>query len=277
MKIELHTKKIDEADDIQDGGEGKSNISQDLDVRDQQPSSANTDTSEINIKINDLSGQKMRLKTQYAQDLKTINDQIVGLQKQKTTISSTPTQNGEQITEQKTKITKINKNIVELVNRKLTRKTTYQNDVRNIEQNLVGLYKQQVDNGGDVDPKCVDESLKPKYRFSRKLYEAVINKTDQMYGLISLAFDNMDKLTYKPNVTQCKTYAKNIIGELNKIDAKGGDVESFRDFLYNMLTRGHIPFTEDEKDRFIDGLLLLMKENQAFVWLFRNENQETKI
>ena len=270
MKIELNTKKINEDDDIQNGN-GESNASQDVNVNNTEKQSQNTDTSEVNTTIDNLMGEKMRLKTQYSQDLKTINDQIVLLQKQKTELDSEPTQNDEQAAAQRAKIIGINKNIIELVNRKLARKTTYQNDVRNIEQNLVGLYKQQADNGGEVDPKCVDESVRSKYRFSRKQYEAVINRTEEMYGVICMSFDQIDGLSYRPDATKCKTYAKNMIAFLNRMDAIDDEGDAFSDFVYGMLNNSHVSLSNTEKERFVNNLINNMKENPMFSWVFKNE------
>lgn len=273
MKIELHKKKIDEADEIQNGN-GDSNASQDVNVRDDQSQERNTETSEINTQINMWTSRKSQLKTQYSADLKPINDQITLLQKQKSDLESDVPQNDEQAAAQRSKMININKQIIELVNRKLVRKTTYQNDVRNAEQNLVSLYRQQADNGGYVDPKCVDESAKAKYRFSRKLYEAVINRTEEMYGIISMAFDEIEGLSYRPEATKCKTYAKNIISFLNRFESTGDDGMLFSDFVYSMLNNSHVSLSNTEKEKFVENLINAMKENPMFSWVFKNENQQ---
>jgi len=273
MKIELHKKKIDEADDIQNGN-GDSNASQDVNVRDDQSQERNTETSEINTQINMWTSRKSQLKTQYSVDLKPINDQITLLQKQKSDLESDIPQNDEQSAAQRSKMININKQIIELVNRKLVRKTTYQNDVRNAEQNLVSLYRQQADNGGDVDPKCVDESAKVKYRFSRKLYEAVINRKDEMYGMVCMAFDEMESLSYRPSAKRCEKYAKNIIAFLNKFDLTGDDGMLFSDFVYSMLDTSHASFASSEKEKFVNNLINAMKDNPMFSWVFNNENQQ---
>ena len=59
----------------------------------------------------------------------------------------------------------------DLANKKLAKKTAYQQNVKNIEQQMILINKTIAENGGDVDVKCVDESLKAKIRFSKKLYE----------------------------------------------------------------------------------------------------------
>lgn len=277
MKIELHRKKIDEADDIQNGN-GEGNASQEVKVSDKQQDT-NVDTSEINSKITALSGRKTQLKTQYSSDLKVLNDQITMLQKQKSELSETEPQTDEQAAVQKAKMININKQIIGLTNKKLARKTTYQNDVRGIEQNLVALYDQQADNGGDVDPKCVDESVKANYRFSRKLYEAVINRTEEMYAIISMSFDDMgDKLSKRPATSKCKSFAEEIIYFLNnKFDQSVEDPETvFVDFVYGMLNRSHESLSTLEKDRFVKNLVEAMKKNGMFSWVFGIENNKNQ-
>ena len=271
MKIELHrTKKIDEADDIQDGN-GETNASQDIN-QPKENHENNVDTSEYNSKISQLSNLKMAKRTQYSQELKVINDQIALLHQNKTRIAANPVDNDEQKTSVKNELVKINGQIAELLYRKLQKKITYQNAVRDIEGQICTLYKEYAKAGGDVDVKAVDESYRGSYRFSKKLYEAVINRTDEMYGILMMAIDGIDYLTYRPESAKCREYAKNIIASLRLIEDSDDMAKLFRDNLYGMLTRSkNAPYTSNDKDKIVNAVVDEMKKNTMFSWIFANE------
>ena len=108
--------------------------------------------------------------------------------------------------------------------------------------------------------------------FGRRLYESVTNRTDEMFALISLTFDSMDGLSYRPDSTRCRTFAKNIIAYINKGDFGEAEPEQgLSDFLINLLNRSQVSLSNKEKDAFVINLIDNMKESALFSWIFKNE------
>lgn len=170
------------------------------------------------------------------------------------------------------KAIQLNTQIAELLNKKMTLKTQYQNDVRNIEAQIIQLQKQKADIGENVDVNCLDEN-KVELRFSRKLYEAVTNKTDEMFAAITIAFDNVDNISIKPHSTRCRTFAKNIISYLNKVNWYGTEhTTEFIDYVRNMLNNSQVSLSNTEKETFIDKLTETLKSNPIFGWIFGVNN-----
>lgn len=270
MKINIYTnKKLQEADEIQNG-DGKSNASQETNTTTvDQTQDQNTDTTELSQQLVAFVNKKTQLKTQYDADIKVLNDQITLLQKQRGDLQAAETQTDEQAQTNKAKLIQINIALNELANKKLVKKTAYQQNVKNIEQQMLLINKTIAENGGDVDVKCVDESKKGEIRFSKKLYEAVLNRTDEMYAEICMAFDGIENLSYRPDNTKCRTFAKNIIAYLNKIGWESGSHENeFKTFLFNLINASHISLAQSEKEKFVNNLTDLMKDNTLFKWIF---------
>jgi hypothetical protein len=273
MKFEFF-KKIEEADDVQNGT-GETNASQDTNTdTNQQPTDTetNTETTEMSQQLVALVNRKTQLKTQYDSDIKVINDQITLLQKQRGDLQAANVENNEQAQINKGKIININVSLNELANRKLVKKTAYQKNVRDVEQQMLLINKEIAEAGGDVDVKCVDESKVIYMRFSRKLYEAVLNRTDEMYAMIKMSFGEIENLSFQPSSTNCRTFAKNIIAFLNKLGwGSGENEEKFKTFVYNIIDASHISLGQAEKDKFVNNLTNAMKENQLFKWLFMED------
>jgi hypothetical protein len=269
MKINIYTnKKLQEADEIQNG-DGKSNVSQETNTNTvDQTQGKNTDTTELSQQLVAFVNRKTQLKTQYDADIKVLNDRITLLQKQRGDLQAADVQTDEQSQANKAKLIQINIALNDLANKKLAKKTTYQQNIKDIEQRMVSIDKTIAENGGDSDVKFVDESQKAKIRFSKKLYEAVLNRTDEMYAEICLAFDSIDNLSYRPENTKCRTFAKNIIAYLNKLGWESGEHENeFKTFLFNLINSSHISLSQSEKEKFVNNLIGLMKENTLFMWL----------
>ena len=275
MKVNFY-KKITEADDIQNGN-GETNASQDTNTTNtdnqEQPQEKNTDTTELDSQVVQLMNRKTALKNQYAADLKVFNDQIVLIQKQKSGLESTTPENDEQAQANKAKILQMNVSLVDLMNKKLVRKNTFNNDIKAIEQQLVTLNKDIAEAGGNIDVKCIDESERVRVRFGRKLFEAAMNRTDEMYAAIKLAFDSMESLSYTPSDTQCRTFAKNTIAYLNRIGWESGENENnFKTFMYGLINASHLSFSNGEKAQFVENLMNIMKESTLFNWVFAKKD-----
>ena len=268
MKNKLY-KNIYEADDIQ-SGDGGSNASQETNTNIQYDQQNNTtEITDLSKKIITLNNRKSKLKTQYASDLKIINDQIILYDKDRGELASSKPNDKEQEKINQTKYIQLNNKINELINRKLTLKTQLQQNLKNIEMEMVNVNKDIANAGGNVDIKCIDESEMKKYRISKKLYENVMNRTDEMFALICMAFDQIDNLSYKPDKTKCRTFAKNIIAYLNKLGWDSGEhEEDFENFLYTFINSSHISLGNSEKTKFVKNLTDLMRDNGLFRWVF---------
>lgn len=272
MIIKYH-KKITEADEIQNGNQSTSD-----DVQNSNSAQQNTvDLTDTQKKLADLTARKQQLKTQYGTDIKTINDQITVIQQQRSDLDTSPTENDDQAAAKATKVVQLNSQLNDLANKKLLRKISYQNDVNNVEKQMVVLNQVLADNGQNVDTKYIDESKKERLIFSRKLYEAVTNRTDEMYAAITMAFDKIENLTYTPDKTQCKTFARNVIAFLNRIGwNKPGILDKFKTFIYGVLNASHISFSNNEKNEFVNNLIDIMKDNTLFSWVIGEYKEENK-
>lgn len=159
--------------------------------------------------------------------------------------------------------------IVELVNQRLQRKTQYQQDIKNIESRIVSLQKQLADLDEDIDPSIIEESFKSK-SFSKKLFESVTNRTDEMYVMLRTSFDQIEDLSYTPEDVRLQRFAKTIIGYINKssFQNENNKADDFEDFVMAMINNSHVSLTKKEIQTFIDNFTNNLKENTMFSWIF---------
>ena len=267
MKVVFYPKKVTEADEIQDANASNGNSQETNDKT--QDTEKNTETTELDNQVVQLTNRKNVLKNNYNNDIKILNDQITALQNQKTNLGNVPAENNEQAAANRAKMIQINMQLIDLANKKLQRKNQYNNDVKGVDQQLVLINKEIAEAGGDVNINIIAEGEIVRKRFGKKLFEAVINRTDEMYAAIKMAFDKIENLSYSPDNTQCKTFAKNIVAYLNKIGWESGENEkNFKTFLYGLLNASHISFGNAEKDKFVNNLVDIMKANTLFSWVF---------
>ena len=142
MKIKNYTsKKLQEADEIQNG-DGESNASQETNTNTlYQTQDKNTDTTELSQQLVGFVNRKTQLKTQYDADIKVLNDQITILQKQRGDLQAADVQTDEQKQANKAKLIQTNIALNDLANKKLVKKTAYQQNIKNIEQQMVLINK----------------------------------------------------------------------------------------------------------------------------------------
>ena len=160
----------------------------------------------------------------------------------------------------------LNTQIVGKLEQKRAVQTEFENKTRVLDQQINQLKQKVAQLGGDVK---TDESM---VMFGKKLYEAVTNKTDEMFALISLAFDSMENVSYRPDNTRCRTFAKNIIAYLNRGEFKSESVDrDLTDFLMNLLNKSQISLANKEKDTFVKKLIENMKESTLFSWIFEEK------
>jgi polyhydroxyalkanoate synthesis regulator phasin len=166
-----------------------------------------------------------------------------------------------------TKVTSLNAQIAELVNQRLQKKTQYQQDVKNIESKIVQLQKQIADMGEKIDSSLIEESC--NYRFSRALFESIINRTDEMYVSLKLAFDKSD-VSYTPSEVRLRKFAKNIISFINKDIFNDSDNKEgmLYEYINNMLNNSHVSLSNNEKNTFMDNFIGIIKDNVMFSWIF---------
>lgn len=157
----------------------------------------------------------------------------------------------------------LNTQIVGKLEQERAAQTEFENKIRVIDQQIIQLKQKVAQLGGEVK---TDESLKG---FGKRLYESVMNKTDEVFALISLAFNSMEDISYRPDNTRCKTFAKNIVAYLNRGEFKADSVDrDLTDFLMNLLNKSQISLSNKEKDTFVKKLIENMKDNTLFSWIF---------
>ena len=167
------------------------------------------------------------------------------------------------------KVSALNGQIAELINQKLREKTAYQDKIKAIETKIVALQKQLSDLGEEIDPTVIDESVKTP-RFSKMLFESVTNRTDEMYVILKNSFDSINDLSYTPEDTKLKRFAKTIIGYINRtsFQNEADKADSFIDYVMTMINNSHISMTKKESQMFIDSFVNNLKENVMFNWIF---------
>lgn len=167
------------------------------------------------------------------------------------------------------KVSAINGQIAELINQRLQEKTAYQEKVKAIEAKIVQLQKQLADLGEAVDPSVIEESVRTP-KFSRMIFESVTNRTDEMYVALKTSFDEIEDLSYTPEDTKLKRFAKTIIGYINRSSFQSEDdkEQSFKDYVMTMLNNSHVSMTKKETQSFINILSNTLRENAMFSWIF---------
>ena len=220
-----------------------------------------------NSQLSKLMNDRVKRKTDYQAELKKVNDGMIILQKNISDLESVTPENDEQARINKQNIMRFNKLMADKLQVKLRLKQVYRQDINKIDQMILALEIAIADQGGRVDPNSIEESA--NIRFSKKLYESVLNKTDEMFASICMAFDDMDNLSYRPDNTKCRTFAKNIIAFTNKLGSTLDDKEDmFRQFVRSLLNSSHISLGNNEKTKFIDKLCDVLRENTLFMWIF---------
>ena len=180
----------------------------------------------------------------------------------------------QQATQNQAKSKTINDQIVNLMNQKLQRKTQYQNDIKNIETQIVQLEKQKADLGEDVDTNIIESYNKAmKISFWRKLCEAAINRTDEMFALIKISFYSIDNLSYTPDDTWCKTFARRIVEHINDVAGQDLNRDDMVDFITNYVNAGRISLSSREKTEFINNLVENLEKSPMFNYTIKDKEE----
>ena len=167
------------------------------------------------------------------------------------------------------KVSAINGQIAELINQRLQEKTAYQEKVKGIEAKIVQLQKQLADLGEAVDPSVIEESVRTP-KFSRMIFESVTNRTDEMYVALKTSFDEIEDLSYTPEDTKLKRFAKTIIGYINRssFQSENDKEQSFKDYVMTMLNNSHVSMTKKDTQSLINILSHTLREKAMFSWIF---------
>lgn len=165
------------------------------------------------------------------------------------------------------KVTSINNQITQLLANRLQKKNTYHEDIKTIENQILQLQKQKATLGEDVDTTWIEEGV--SRRFSKALFEGVLNRTQDMTVAVASAFED---LSYQPDKTKCATFARNIIAFINTMEDKDQTENDFVEFVESYLNKSHISLSKSEKEKFISNLIENMKTYPHFMWIFQENN-----
>ena len=177
--------------------------------------------------------------------------------------------------QQENNLKSVNDNIVQLLKQKHDLKNQYYTAVKPIEAQLIQYAKQQADLGENVDINLIESYSKAmKISFWRKLCEATINRTDEMLSLIKISFYQVDNLSYTPDDTWCKTLARRIIEYINDTPEQELNRDTMIDFITDRVNAGRISLSSREKTEFINKLIENLESSPLFRKYIITDNEE---
>lgn len=177
--------------------------------------------------------------------------------------------------QQENNLKSVNDNIVQLLKQKHDLKNQYYTAVKPIEAQLIQYAKQQADLGENVDINLIESYGKAmKISFWRKLCEATINRTDEMLSLIKISFYQVDNLSYTPDDTWCKTLARRIIEYINDTPEQELNRDTMIDFITDRVNAGRISLSSREKTEFINKLIENLESSPLFRKYIITDNEE---
>ena len=133
------------------------------------------------------------------------------------------------------------------------------------------LRKQAADAGIDLSGNASENK---KYRFSKKLYEAMnTNKADELAAAFKVTFDRLDTLSFYLDDKGCLTFARRLLAWINEQGWNDGlnhweEVEEKIRFLF---TNGTVSMSRREISEFIDTFKEVLINNTVFAWIFGNK------
>jgi len=256
-----YKKQIDEDDTSPE------NIGQQDSTEQENDSQVDDAISKLESDIVTLKEKKRTVQTDYENKVKNIEQQKNQLQEKLAQLDG-----ADKDPQKKKESVSIKTDIIKKKNQKRVAQTEFENQTRTVDEQILQIEMKIAELDGDID---VNESL--KRRIGRKLYEALLNKTDEMFDLVSFVFDEMmseDRISFVPNETRCMRFAKNIIAYINRGEFTPETVkDDLFDFLMNLLGNSQISFSNREKEMFAEKLIDEMSENVLFSWIFENKNE----
>lgn len=162
----------------------------------------------------------------------------------------------------------------------------YNDTVTPLKQKIAALQKQDAakqaqssDQHGQSqqnNQQDTNESLKRVYaesiRRSRKLYESVKSRRDDLTDLLIDMFADMD-LSYSVSDKECKNIARKMVGVLDGFDVEDGDVwPDVEDEIRLYFKNNGISLSGREKDDVIDSIRECIKSMPEYEWVFGDNN-----
>ena len=163
----------------------------------------------------------------------------------------------------------------------------YNDTVTPLKQKIAALQKQdaakQAQSDGrqgqsqqQGDQQGTNESLRRVYaesiRRSRRLYESVKSRRDDLTDLLIDMFTDMD-LSYSVSDKECKNIARKMVSVLDGFDVDDGDVwPDVEDEIRLYFKNNGISLSRKEKDDVIDSIRECIKSMPEYEWVFGDNN-----
>lgn len=146
------------------------------------------------------------------------------------------------------------------------------NDFKANQLNKINLLrKQAADAGIDLSGNASEGK---KYRFSKKLYEAMnTNKADELAAAFKVTFDRLDTLSFYLDDKGCLTFARRLLAWINEQGWNDGlnHWEEVEEKLRVLFTNGTVSMSRREISEFIETFKEVLINNTVFAWIFGNK------
>ena len=146
------------------------------------------------------------------------------------------------------------------------------NDFKANQLNKINLLrKQAADAGIDLSGNASEGK---KYRFSKKLYEAMnTNKADELAAAFKVTFDRLDTLSFYLDDKGCLTFARRLLAWINEQGWNDGlnHWEEVEEKLRLLFTNGTVSMSRREISEFIETFKEILINNTVFAWIFGNK------
>ena len=163
----------------------------------------------------------------------------------------------------------------------------YNDTVTPLKQKIAALQKQDAAKQAQSDGRQgqsqqqsnqqdTNESLRRVYaesiRRSRRLYESVKSRRDDLTDLLIDMFADMD-LSYSVSDKECKNIARKMVSVLDGFDIDDGDVwPDVEDEIRLYFKNNGISLSRKEKDDVIDSIRECIKSMPEYEWVFGDNN-----
>lgn len=162
----------------------------------------------------------------------------------------------------------------------------YNDTVTPLKQKIAALQKQDAAKQAQPDgqhgqsqqsnQQDTNESLRRVYaesiRRSRRLYESVKSRRDDLTDLLIDMFADMD-LSYSVSDKECKNIARKMVSVLDGFDVDDGDVwPDVEDEIRLYFKNNGISLSRKEKDDVIDSIRECIKSMPEYEWVFGDNN-----
>ena len=146
------------------------------------------------------------------------------------------------------------------------------NDFKANQLNKINLLRKQAAEAGiDLSGNASEGK---KYRFSKKLYEAMnTNKADELAAAFKVTFDRLDTLSFYLDDKGCLTFARRLLAWINEQGWNDGrnHWEEVEEKLRLLFTNGTVSMSRREISEFIETFKEVLINNTVFAWIFGNK------